>query len=258
LDLYAFPPIAAILDAAYAGLMGLAALLEPLTGSAAAAASVVLLTLLVRVALIPVGVSQAKAEQTRSRLAPKLRALQQRHKRDRERLQRETMKLYADEKASPLAGCLPMLAQAPVIAVVYTLFLHSTIAGHANGLLTQQLLGVPLGASLTGVIVTGTVSLGALGVFAAVLAVIVITAEITRRAFRPPVDDAPDASALAGAGMARLAGVLQFATAVVALFVPLAAALYLATTVAWTLVQRVLLRRRYPLAPADPRGSGRA
>ena len=249
MDLYAFPPIAAILDAAYTGLRALASLLEPVAGPAAAAASVILLTLLVRAALIPAGVAQAKAEQTRRRLAPKLKALQQRHKRDRERLQRETMKLYADEKASPLAGCLPMLAQAPVIAIVYTLFLHASIAGHANALLTEQLLGVPLGASLVGVIGTGAAAPATLAVFAGVLAVIVIVAEITRRAFRPPVDDAPDASPLAGAGMARVAGLLQFTTAVFAMFVPLAAALYLATTVAWTLAQRVVLRRIYPLAP---------
>ncbi len=75
-----------------------------------------------------------------------------------------------------------------------------------------------------------------------------VVAEITRRAFRPPVDDSPVASPLAGAGMVRLAGALQFTTAVFALFVPLAAALYLAITVSWTLVQRVVLRRVYPLA----------
>ena len=76
MDLYAFPPIAALLDGAYAVLMALAALLEPVIGIASAAAAVVLVTLLVRAALIPVGVSQAKAEQTRARLAPKLAALQ--------------------------------------------------------------------------------------------------------------------------------------------------------------------------------------
>lgn len=248
MDLYAFPPIAAILDAAYTGLMALADLLEPVAGAAAAAASVILLTLLVRAVLIPAGIAQAKAEQTRSRLAPKLRALQQRHKRNPERLQRETMKLYADEKTSPFAGCLPMLAQAPVVAIVYALFLHTAIAGHANALLAEQLLGVPLGTSLVAAIASGTVSVATLGVFAGVIALIVVVAEITRRAFRPPVDDSPDASPLAGAGMARLAGALQFTTAVFAMFVPLAAALYLATTVAWTLVQRVVLRKVYPLA----------
>lgn len=248
MDIYAFPPIAAILDAAHTGLMQLIELLEPFTGGAAAAASVLLLTLLVRTALIPAGVSQAKAEQTRNRLAPKLRELQRRHGRDRERLQRETMKLYADEKASPFAGCLPLLAQLPVVAVVYALFAYPTIAGHANALLGEQLLGVPLGTSLVAAIAGGTATTATFAVFGALLAVIVIVAEITRRAFRPPVLQTADASPLAGAGAARLVGALQFTTAVFALFVPLAAGLYLATTVAWTLVQRVILRRRYPLA----------
>ena len=248
MDLYAFPPVAATLDAAYSLLMGLAAVLEPLAGSAAAAASVIVLTLLVRAALIPAGVAQAKAEQIRSRIAPRLRDLQRRHRNDPERLQRETMKLYADKKASPLAGCLPMLAQAPVVAIVYALFLHTAIAGHANALLTHELLTVPLGTSLVGTVAAGTASMATLGVFAVVLVVIVAVAEITRRAFRPPVDDAPDASPLAGAGMARLAGALQFTTALFAVFVPFAAALYLATTVAWTLGQRLVLRRVYPVA----------
>ena len=189
LDLYAFPPIAATLDAAYSLLMWLATLLEPLAGPAAAAASVVLLTLLVRAVLVPAGIAQAKAEQTRSRLAPRLRELQRRHRRDPERLQRETMKLYADENTSPLAGCLPMLAQAPVVAIVYALFLHTTIAGHTNVLLAEQLFGVPLGASLLGTIAAGTATASTAGVFAAVVAVIAVVAEITRRAFRPPVDD---------------------------------------------------------------------
>ncbi|WP_127820477.1 YidC/Oxa1 family membrane protein insertase [Microbacterium sp. CPCC 204701] len=250
MDLLGFPPIAAILDAAHALLMGLTALLEPLAGSAAAAASVVVLTLIVRAVLIPAGVAQARAEQTRSRLAPKLKALQRRYKGDPERLQRETMKLYADEKASPFAGCLPMLAQAPVVAIVYTLFLHASIAGHANALLTEQLLGVALGTSLAGAVVSGTATAATVAVFAGLLVAIAVVAEVTRRAFRPPVDDSPDASPLAGAAMARLAGALQFTTAVVAMFVPLAAALYLTVTVTWTLGQRLVLRRIYPFAPA--------
>jgi YidC/Oxa1 family membrane protein insertase len=248
MDLYAFPPIAAILDAAYTGLMQLIAFLEPFAGGAAAAASVLLVTLLVRAALVPAGVSQARAEQTRSRLAPKLRALQKRYGRDRERLQRETMKLYADENTSPFAGCLPLLAQAPVIAVVYALFAYPVIAGHANALLTEQLLGVPLGTSLVGAIAAGTATTATFAVFGALIVVIVVAAEVTRRAFRPPAPDEADGSPLAGPGFLRAMGALQFTTAVFALFVPLAAAVYLATTVVWTLVQRILLRRRFPLA----------
>lgn len=249
MDLYAFPPVAAILDAAYSGLLALDRLLEPLAGDAAAAASVVLVTLLVRAALIPAGIAQARAEQNRSRLAPRLRELQRRHTRDRERLQRETMKLYADEGVSPFAGCLPMLAQAPVLAGVYALFAFAAIAGHPNALLAEQLLGVPLGTSLVAALAGGTATVATLVVFAGLTAVIVATAEVTRRAFRLPAADTSDASPLAGA-TGRLVGVLPFTTAIVALFVPLAAALYLATTVVWTLVQRMLLRRRFPLATA--------
>jgi YidC/Oxa1 family membrane protein insertase len=251
MDIYAFPPVAAILDAAYSGLLLLTDLLEPLAGEAAAAASVILLTLLVRAALIPAGVAQAKAEQSRSRLAPRLRELQRRHARDRERLQRETMKLYADEGVSPFAGCLPMLAQAPVLGVVYALFAFAAIAGHPNALLAQDLAGVPLGTGFAVAVAGGTASAATFAVFGVLIAVIVITAEITRRRFRPApgADASPvaDASPLAGA-TGRLVGALQFTTAVVALFVPLAAALYLATTVVWTLLQRLILRRRYPLA----------
>lgn len=88
-------------------------LLTPLAGASAAALAVMLVTLLVRALLIPVGISQAKAEQTRARLAPKLRELQRRHKKNPERLQKETMALYRAENTSPFAGMLPVLAQAP-------------------------------------------------------------------------------------------------------------------------------------------------
>ena len=240
MDLFAFPPLAALLDTAYAGLMALSASLEPVT-AASAALAVVLVTLLVRAALIPTGVAQAKAEQVRARLAPRLRELQKKHKNDRERLQRETMQFYRDENASPLAGCLPVLIQAPIVGLLYALFLHTTIAGHPNGLLSETLFGVPLGSTLLGALTTGDVAGIAVGV--AIVVIIAGVGELTRRAFRvSPV--VGDTALPAAAG--SLIGALQFATAVVAVFVPLAAGLYLVVTVAWTLGQRLVLRRIYP------------
>jgi len=248
MDLFSSPPISATLDAAYALLMGLASLLQPITGGASAALAVVILTLLVRTILIPTGVAQAKADQTRARLAPKLQVLQRRHKNDRERLQRETMKLYADEKASPFAGCLPVLIQAPIVGVIYTLFLHAVIAGHPNTLLTEHLLGVPLGASLVGSIGSGSLTWPAAAVFGVVILLIVAVAEITRRVVRPlPAAQPPTPG---GEGMLRLVGVLQFGSAVAAVFVPLAAGLYLLVTVAWTLAQRLILRRKFSVEPS--------
>jgi YidC/Oxa1 family membrane protein insertase len=77
-DFSAFPPLAAVLDTAHTLLLGLAALLEPLAGSAAAALAIVLVTIVVRAALIPLGVLQVRAEAARRRLAPKLADQQKR------------------------------------------------------------------------------------------------------------------------------------------------------------------------------------
>jgi YidC/Oxa1 family membrane protein insertase len=244
LDILAFPPIAAVLDFAYAALTALSALLEPLAGSAAAAASVILVTLLIRTLLIPVGISQAKAEQTRARLAPKLREIQKRHKKNPERLQRETMQLYKDENTSPFAGCLPVLLQAPVVGILYSLFLRTDIAGHSNELLSHELFGASLGTSLSSMLVEGPFSLATLLVYLTIVAVMIAVAEVTRRVFRPvQVDDSP----MSSPGMLRMMNAMHYLSAVFAVFVPLAASLYLAVTVVWTLGQRVILRRRYPL-----------
>lgn len=270
MDLYAFPPIAAVLDFAYALLMGLTDLLEPLAGSSAAALAIVLVTLAVRAALIPVGIAQAKAERTRARLAPRLAELQRTHKSNPERLQREMMALYAEEGTSPFAGCLPMLVQIPVVGVIYALFILPVIAGHPNELLTHTLFGVPLGSSLAGSLAAGTATPATIAVFGTIVLLIALVGEVTRRAFAPvtapagpsaraaasgPSASGSSASAGAPAGVPGLAGMqgvlglLQFVTAVVALFVPLAAALYLLVTVAWTLGQRLVLRRVYPAVP---------
>jgi len=244
-DLFAFPPIAALVDLAYAGLMTLTALIHPLVGASAAAVAIVLVTVLVRAALIPAGVAQAKAEQTRARLAPRLRDLRHRHRKDPERLHRETMHLYRDENASPFAGCLPILIQAPVVGVLYAVFLHPTIGGHPNELLTETLIGVPLGAGLAGSIAAGTADAASFAVLGGLVLVIAMVGELTRRLLRVPPPHASDGLRVPPVP-AGLLGVLQFATAAVAIFVPLAAGLYLLVTVSWTLIQRLILRRAYP------------
>ena len=152
MNLYDLPPIAALLHAAQTAVDATASLLAPLVGASATALTIVLVTLVLRAALIPVGRSQVRAEAGRRRIAPKLAALRRRFARNPERLQRETLALYAAEKVSPLAGFLPALAQAPVVSLVYGLFTHPVIAGQANALLGAHLFGVPLGTSLGAVL----------------------------------------------------------------------------------------------------------
>jgi YidC/Oxa1 family membrane protein insertase len=93
----------------------------------------------------------------------------------------------------------------------------------------------------------GPFSLPTLLVYLALIAIMIAVAEVTRRVFRPtPVDDSP----LSSPGMLRMMSALHYLTAVFAIFVPLAASLYLTVTVAWTLGQRMILRHRYPVAMA--------
>lgn len=246
MDLTTLPLFSTLLDVTYTGLMALTHLLAPIAGPFAAAGAIVLVTAVVRAALIPAGVAQAKAEQTRARLAPRLRDLQKRHRTDPERLQRETMRLYRAEGASPFAGCLPLLIQAPIVGLLYSVFLHASLAGHPNELLSQTLFGVPLGTSLAGAVASATADVATWLVVGCLVLAIAAVGELTRRLLRPQADAL--GSAVRPGGAAAMLGALQFATAVVAVFVPLAAGLYLLVTVAWTLGQRLVLRRILPPA----------
>jgi YidC/Oxa1 family membrane protein insertase len=243
LDIYSLAPVATVLDLAYSLVTSLAAALAPLVGGHAAALAVIVVTVVVRLLLIPIGRSQVRAEFSRRRLAPKLRELRRRYGANPELLQRKTVELYAEEKASPLAGCLPTLLQAPVLSVLYGIFVLTTIDGHPNGLLTEHLLSVPLGTSLPAFLATGAAWPGVL-VYLVLLAGITVVAALSRahtlRNAEPPVEDAPE-------GMLRVSRALSWAplvTVVFAALVPLAATLYLAVTTTWTLTERAILRRR--------------
>jgi YidC/Oxa1 family membrane protein insertase len=246
-DFYSFAPIATILDLAYAALTTFITLITPFAGGLAAALGIVTLTLIVRLALIPVGLSQVRAEYTRRRLAPMLAQLKKRYGKKPELLQQKTLELYREQNASPFAGLLPALAQAPVLSIVYGLFIVAVINGHANALLDAQLFGVSLGTSLVG----GGHSWPGILVFAAVLLVIALVAFFSRRVqlrFAGPVD-ASAAGAASAAALGRWLSWLPFITVIFAGIVPLAAALYLAITTTWTLVERAILRRA--LAPRE-------
>ena len=76
--------------------------------------SIIFLVVTVRVILFPVFVKQIKSQRAMQALQPKVKELQNKHKGDRETLQKEMMELYKTEKANPLMGCLPMFLQIPV------------------------------------------------------------------------------------------------------------------------------------------------
>ncbi len=76
--------------------------------------AIVFLVITLRVILFPVFVKQIKSQRAMQALQPQMKALQEKHKNDKETLQKEMVELYRREKANPLMGCLPLFIQAPV------------------------------------------------------------------------------------------------------------------------------------------------
>jgi YidC/Oxa1 family membrane protein insertase len=84
--------------------------------------AVILVTIAIRLALLPVFRAQLRSSRAMQELAPALNELKKKYGNDRARLQQEQMKLYQERGMNPLAGCLPMLIFFPVLFAMYAAF----------------------------------------------------------------------------------------------------------------------------------------
>ncbi|MER6995366.1 membrane protein insertase YidC [Streptomyces sp. NPDC000410] len=116
--------------------------------------SIVSLVILIRICLIPLFVKQIKSMRNMQALQPKMKAIQERYKNDRQRQSEEMMKLYKDTGTNPLSSCLPILAQSPFFFALYHV-LAEIAAGKQIGVLNQtlvdsareaQIFGAPIAA----------------------------------------------------------------------------------------------------------------
>jgi YidC/Oxa1 family membrane protein insertase len=80
---------------------------------------IIILTIVIRLLLLPLGVKQIRSMQATQALQPKLKALQQKYKNDRQRLYQEQQALYKEYGYNPLSGCLPLLLQLPVLFALF-------------------------------------------------------------------------------------------------------------------------------------------
>jgi YidC/Oxa1 family membrane protein insertase len=85
--------------------------------------SIILLTVLIRVALLPLTVKQTKAQIDLQRIQPKVKELQKKYQKDKEKLQEELMKLYAEHKVNPFGGCLPLIVQLPIFWALFRMLI---------------------------------------------------------------------------------------------------------------------------------------
>lgn len=239
----------------YEGLQWTRDWLEPLAGAASSGLAILLITALIRCLLIPAGVSALKAERARDRLAPRLAALRKRFASNPGRLHQETVRLYQDESVSPLAGMLPALLQAPILTVVYGVFIQQQIGGATNRLLAADFLGVQLGSSPAALVASGAIRVESTLAILAMLILLAIAGAVTRGRIRrragmpdggPAGATVPTGSTGGYGSTAGITGVMQwipFVIVPVAVVVPFTAGLYLLVSQLWAAAERPALAR---------------
>lgn len=103
---------------------------------------IILLTVVIRLAMWPLGVSQQRSMKMMQTLQPKMKAIQDRYKSDPQVMQRKMMEFYKEHKFNPMSGCFPLLIQMPIFILLYSalmspLFIQT--AGNTQFLFVKRL-----------------------------------------------------------------------------------------------------------------------
>ena len=103
---------------------------------------IIILTLIIRGAMWPLGVSQQRSMRTMQLLQPKMKAIQERYKSDPQKMQQKMMEFYKEHKFNPMAGCFPLLIQMPIFILLYSTLMSPQfiqMAGDSQFLFVKRL-----------------------------------------------------------------------------------------------------------------------
>jgi YidC/Oxa1 family membrane protein insertase len=230
------------------------------------ALSIVLLTVTVRLLLFPLFVKQIKSQRRMQELAPKIKELQKAHKGDRETMNTEMMKLYKENNANPISGCLPLLLQLPVFFALFTVIREFRTTSDAKfGLSTEQLqegaqakvFGAPISAAFnsTGELLSDLAAdQSTVRLVAAVMVVLMgATTFWTQRQMiaRSGTTDPQQVMI-----QKLLLYVLPLSFAVSGAFFPIGVLLYWLTTNVWSMGQQAWVIKRMPPVNLTPGAGG--
>ncbi|REE97273.1 membrane protein insertase YidC [Thermomonospora umbrina] len=246
---------------------GLSTVVDPDSGWAWAG-SIFLLTVFLRLLMVPLFVKQIHASRKMQELNPKVQALRKKYKNDKQRLNQEVMKLYQENGANPLSGCLPLLVQMPVFIGLFQVLngIAKAKEGQSKFGMSSDLIHSAQHADILGAKIPDTF-LNAWGenpkVWTAILVTgIAVLVSSTTTFFtvrssmkRQPVMDENNPMAAAQKMMVVLAPVFGL----FGLGFPLGVLLYWVTSNTWTLAQQHYIYSKYPpvnaAAGADAKGA---
>lgn len=90
--------------------------------------SIVVVTIIIRLLTLPLMMKQLRTSKMMQALQPEMQQIREKFQKDQQRLQQETMKLFQKHNVNPLAGCLPILVQMPIlIAFYHAIYRHTEI-----------------------------------------------------------------------------------------------------------------------------------
>src|SRR5947207_7574707 len=81
--------------------------------------AIIILTVLLRIVVLPLGIKQIKSMGAMQAIQPKLSEIKKKYKGNSQKIQEETMRLYKEAGVNPLGGCLPLLLQFPILIAMY-------------------------------------------------------------------------------------------------------------------------------------------
>jgi len=190
--------------------------------------SIVALTVIVRMLLVPLTVKQIHSMQNLQRYAPQMKEIQKKYKQDKQKQNEELMKFYRENQINPAASCLPMLVQLPVFLGLYYALRH--FAKHPPAGDLSWLHFIPSIAAPTTAYWGGYV-----------LLVVYVTSQMASTLFMATTVD-------------KMQRYLFMVMPIVFVFViahfPAGLVLYWVTTNLWTVGQGLITRRLVPKTPA--------
>lgn len=116
--------------------------------------AIIVLTIVLRLSMWHLNVSQQRSMRVMQKLQPKLKAIQERYKSDPQKMQMKMMEFYKEHKFNPMGGCLPLLIQMPIFILLYTALMSPQfiqIAGDSQFLFIKRLDTTLRGISAFGV-----------------------------------------------------------------------------------------------------------
>ena len=101
--------------------------------------AIIIMTIIVKILLYPLTKKQIESTKAMMAMQPKMKAIQEKYKNDKQRLNMELANLYKQENVNPLAGCLPLLVQMPIMIGIFYGIRDFHYVGPANFLWIQSI-----------------------------------------------------------------------------------------------------------------------